>query len=103
MSEFRKILLVAPLRSGNTWYLREEFSHDVGSKGSGGTIKVTVDFMIDWANIQRRQGGAPTDAVGLRMGISAARGAAELRLKPATTNLHEEWANGRARRTFEGL
>ena len=33
MSEFTKILVVSPLADGKTWFLREQFSYDVGSEG----------------------------------------------------------------------
>ena len=53
MNEFTKILVVSPLANGKSWYLREEFSYDVGSEGSGDTIKVPVGFVTDFASVPR--------------------------------------------------
>lgn len=53
MSQFTKALVVTPLADGRTWVLREPFSYDVGSEGSGDTIFVPARFMTDFASVPR--------------------------------------------------
>ena len=53
MSEFTKILVVSPLANGKSWYLREKFSYDVGTEGSGDTVNVPVGFITDFTSVPR--------------------------------------------------
>ena len=53
MSEFTKILVVSPLGDGIFWMLRESFSYDVGSEGSGNTVNVPGGFFTDFASVPR--------------------------------------------------
>jgi hypothetical protein len=53
MSAFTENMIVSPLPSGRTWVLRKQFSYDVGTKGSGETIKVQAGFITDFASVPR--------------------------------------------------
>lgn len=53
MSEFTKLLIVSPLPDGKKWVLRDEFSYDIGYKGSGNTITVPKGFVTDFASVPR--------------------------------------------------
>ena len=53
MSKFTRPLIVSPLPDGKRWVLREEFSYDIGSKGSGDSVIVPVGFVTDFATVPR--------------------------------------------------
>jgi len=53
MSSFTRPLIVSPLPDGKRWVLREEFSYDIGEKGSDNTIIVPRGFVTDFASIPR--------------------------------------------------
>ena len=53
MSKFTRPLIVSPLPDGKRWVLREEFSYDIGSEGSGKSVIVPVAFTTDFASIPR--------------------------------------------------
>ena len=53
MSKFTRPLIVSPLPDGKRWVLREEFSYDIGSKGSGNSIVVPFGFVTDFASVPR--------------------------------------------------
>ncbi len=53
MSAFTENLIVSPLPDGRTWVLRKQFSYDVGTEGSGETIKVPAGFITDFASVPR--------------------------------------------------
>ncbi len=53
MSVFTQLLVVSPLSDGRTWVILRPFSYDVGSIGSGDTVRTRTGFMTDFASIPR--------------------------------------------------
>ncbi len=54
MSQFTAPLLVTPLDDGRTWVIiTDDFQYDVGSEGSGDTVKIPQWMATDFASIPR--------------------------------------------------
>jgi hypothetical protein len=54
MSQFTAPLLVSPLDDGRTWVIiTDDFQYDVGSEGSGDTVKIPQWMVTDFASIPR--------------------------------------------------